>query len=129
MSELEKAIQCRSVALRSWAEVATYDWGDEFACKEIRKLADSFLDKHPEHLIDLTKLSSSDLEELNFGKWEEDSPLRLIPLWLYPFCDKSVEVTSIFGEKLKLSEADTDNRFGYLAFGINKNKETDGKQA
>lgn len=119
MTELEKAKSCRRIALTSWGEVNQYDWSPEFCKEEIKGKADGFLDRHSEYEINLNNLSESDLDELEFGKWSEESNLRLIPIWLKPFC-KNTEVISISGEKVMLDEADNDHRFGCLAFGVKK---------
>ncbi len=120
MTDLEKAKTCRKVALRSWAEVNQYSWDAEFSYKQIKESSERFMIDNPEYKVDIRNLSESDMDDLDFGKWSDDSDLRLIPLWLKPFC-KSIEVISIMGNKEMLDEADNDNRFGCMAYGINTN--------
>jgi hypothetical protein len=56
---------------------------------------------------------------LDFGKWNEDNPIRLIPLWLLPFLASEFDCQDIIGKKhSKLPEIDNDHRFGYLAYGV-----------
>jgi hypothetical protein len=67
--------------------------------------------------LDVSILSREQLMSLDFGKWDEESDLMLLPLWVKPFV-KDIEVTSINGDKLLLSETDNDVRFGCIAFGV-----------
>jgi len=66
---------------------------------------------------DIRTLNETEMELLGFGKWDEDTGLRLIPLWAKPFI-KNIEVTAIDGEKIMLDQADNDIRFGCIAYGI-----------
>ncbi len=65
------------------------------------------------------EMTDKQCEELGFGKWEENNPMRLIPLWLMPFLSDEIETESINGKKYtKKSAIDNDNRFGCLAYGV-----------
>jgi hypothetical protein len=69
--------------------------------------------------IDPTDLSFEEMIELGFGSWSEESPMRLIPIWLFPFLADEFKSESISGSKhSKLSEIDNDHRFGCLAYGV-----------
>lgn len=65
-------------------------------------------------------MTDRQLDALGFGRWSSQSPMRLIPLWLFPFLAESLVVECIDGETklIKKSEMDTDSRFGCLAYGI-----------
>lgn len=39
------------------------------------------------------------MTDLGFGKWSEESTIRLIPLWLFPFLAEEIETECIDGEK------------------------------
>lgn len=66
---------------------------------------------------DVRTLNETEMELLGFGKWNEDTGLRLIPLWAKPFIE-NIEVTSISGDIKMLDEAEDDSRFGCIAYGI-----------
>lgn len=92
-------------------------WTTEFAWKETAKLLDSFtkevVGKLPWH-----DLTSAELDALGFGAWSEETGLRLIPIYLYWAIPPATRVTCFDGTTQELSEADTDSRFGCLAFGF-----------
>lgn len=68
--------------------------------------------------IDWKNLTLQEAKELRFRRWEEESDLWLIPIWLYPFIPEDLELTSIGGNKGFAHNIDTDVRFGCLAWGI-----------
>lgn len=68
--------------------------------------------------IDWKNLTIEEARELRFRKWDEESDLWLIPIWLYPFIPEDLELTSIGGNKGFAPNIDTDVRFGCLAWGI-----------
>jgi hypothetical protein len=102
-------------------------WNDEFCAKQIREIPELFADKLQG--LNISKLTEEEMKDLGFGVWDEDNPMRLIPLWLLKFLPDQIETESIGGEKkiLEKSTMDNDHRFGCLAYGIIPalNKETD----
>jgi len=70
--------------------------------------------------LDLTSLTDAELQALGFMRWDDGSPLRLIPAWLHPFLPDELEATTIGGETRvwKRHEIDNDQRFGMLAWGV-----------
>ena len=68
----------------------------------------------------IAELNAEQMDDLGFGGWSEENPMRLIPLWLYQFLPDEIETECIDGKKtrLKKSEMDTDNRYGMLAYSI-----------
>jgi hypothetical protein len=123
MKEFEKCKLARKMILTKAAEIICYkdSWSDKFKIEEINSLGDNFK-KHNE-LIDLSKLTRDQAEELEFGNWSEDTEMLLIPLWIYPFLDNTVKlkVECIDGEVKDLypNEMDNDHRFGFIAYGLN----------
>ena len=65
--------------------------------------------------INLNELSFEELKLLDFPLWDEN--LYLIPLWIYPFLDKKIEVTCINGDKIALGAINLEHIYGCLAYG------------
>ena len=94
-----------------------YDtWNAETAWR----VASEVLDKLADEAKDLPwlDLSAAELDALGFSEWSKETGLWLIPSHLYRAIPGDTEVTAFDGETQKLSDADTDNRFGCLAFGF-----------
>jgi len=119
LSVFESVNWIRNYILKYTGEVLNYkNWGAEFSYEQLMKSVDSFNQKHSKYLnLEICELTYEQLEQLGFGKWSDDTPLRLIPLWLFPFLPETI-YTGIGEEQLKKSEMDTDHRCGYLAYGI-----------
>jgi hypothetical protein len=124
MNTFEKCKKIRTVILNRSAEVIAYkNWNDEFSAKQIRNIPDD-VDKmkHGKELFGIqpSELTEDEMIDLGFGKWSDETPMRLIPLWLFPFIAEEIETECIDGEKklMKKSEMDNDNRFGCLAYGV-----------
>ena len=64
------------------------------------------------------KLTIPEARLIGFKQWEEENNLMLIPGYLHQFIPKELELYSISGKKVQLSETDTECRFGCLAYGI-----------
>ena len=129
MTTYEKCKNIRRMIVNRAAEVMNYSWDDDFSTKWIRLFPDG-LKEQKKHGVDYFGIQPSDLTEtemmeLGFGVWSEETPMRLIPLWLYPFLADEITVESIIGKKatIKRTDIDTDNRFGCLAFGVIPRKE------
>lgn len=123
MTTYEKCQAIRRMIMNRAAEVMVYEsWGDDFAAKQIRKFPDDLAKQ--EHGMDYfgihpAEMTDKQLEDLGFGRWGDETPMRLIPLWLLPFLADEIETECINGEKItKKSEMDKDNRFGCLAYGV-----------
>lgn len=86
---------------------------------DIRQSWDKFCSSiNNNSLIDWKNMTREEAVELRFCKWDEESDLWLIPIWLYPFIPNDLELTSIGGDKGFAPNIDTDTRFGCLAWGI-----------
>ena len=117
--ELCKAIRRRIV--NRAAEVMNYtSWDHEFAANEIRTIPAKIMADEAFEPIRLEELTAEQMDDLGFGMWSEENPMRLIPLWLFPFLPEEINCGCIDGEngKLKKSEMDNDHRFGSLAYGV-----------
>ncbi len=73
-----------------------------------------------EKLIDFNNLTIEEARELRFCKWQENSNLYLIPIWLYPLISVGLELTSVSGEKIVFdgNNIADDIRFDCIAYGI-----------
>ena len=108
--------------LTSTAMCVEYDsWSDEFQVKEIARAMSpksnfGFSEIPMIQKEDLEAMTWSELVDFGFVNW--GSELLLIPLYLAPFMDPDMELTSIMGKVSTLSECDKDARQGCIAFGI-----------
>lgn len=96
------------------------NWSDEFVARQLRELPRDILEEDAEFgQIQPAELTYAECNSLGFGRWTKNSPLRLIPLWLFPFLAEEIRTTCINGSKcLCKADMDTDSRFGCLAYGI-----------
>jgi hypothetical protein len=119
--EKVKAIR-RSLLIRVGESLSYESWTNEFRLSNIKDIHKNLKEWEKENgsfKIDPTDLSFEEMIELGFGSWSEESPMRLIPIWLYPFLSDEFESESISGSKhSKLSEIDNDHRFGCLVYGV-----------
>lgn len=117
----EKCCGIRRILLNRAAEVMCYhNWDDAFATKQIRELPEFFRDRWPNYCdVQPAELTSAQCDELGFGSWSKENPMRLIPLWLFPFLAAEIKTQCIDGSTvLKKADMDNDHRFGCLAYGI-----------
>ena len=71
--------------------------------------------------VDPSQLTKQEMENLMFGKWNDESELMLIPLWLKPFLTHQFPGASIMNEEVVIlitSELDNESRMGLLAYGV-----------
>ena len=101
------------------SEEYVYKWNDNNT-----KSFDMFYDELKKN-IDVTKLTKEEAEKLRFRRWsEEQLNLYLFPLWIVPIIPEGLEVTCIYGEKVKYEKdrMDNDIKFGCVAYGIEINE-------
>lgn len=91
--------------------------------KDIRSAWGTFCNSVKDH-IDWKNLTLEEAKELRFRRWDEESNLYLIPIWLYPMIPGDLELTSIGGTKAFKEDIDSDTRFGMLAWGVILKEET-----
>lgn len=121
MTTFEKCQTIRKLIVNRAAEVMCYTmWSDEFAAKQIREIPDVLLERHPElGKIQPSELTEEECNSLGFGQWNADNPMRLIPIWLFPFLADEIQTTCIDGSSvLRKADMDNDHRYGCLAYGI-----------
>ena len=128
LTTYEKCQLIRKIIINRAAEVMNYSWDDEFSVKNIRDIPKDLKERDAREdansdesllSIDCTDLTDDEANALGFVKWAEYSPIRLIPLYLFPFLKEEFEAESIDGTVIiKKSEMDNDHRFGCLAYGI-----------
>lgn len=95
-------------------------WGYKFRCENTDKELDKVYAELQEH-IDWDNLTYAECEELRFGIWEKENPLRLIPIWLYRAIPNGTKLTCIDGTEIVFERdkfKDTDVRYYCLAYGI-----------
>lgn len=122
MNTYELCQNYRRIILNRAAEVMNYtSWDFEFCTKQIREIPEFLKEKEGFALIDPNDLTEDQMKDLGFGLWSEENPIRLIPLWLFPFLKDEFSAGSIGDEPatmIKKSEMDNDHRFGCLAYGV-----------
>lgn len=124
MNTFEKCQNIRRMIINRSAEVMVYNsWSDSFAAKQLRdfpKELNSTENGCKYFDIDPCDLTEPEMSDLGFGFWQAGNPMRLIPLWLYPFLAEEFPTECIDGETalMKKSELNTDSRFGCLAYGV-----------
>jgi len=124
MNTCEKCCSIRSMILTRAAEVMNYDWDAKFSKKNVKEFPNDLREKidtggNDFFNIQPSELTEKEMDKLGFGDWTKENPIRLIPLWLFPFLAENIKTNCIDeSEKLKKSEMDTDHRFGYIAYGV-----------
>ena len=121
MTAYELCQNYRRIILNRAAEVMNYTWDPEFCALQIREIPEVLKGKEGFELIDTNDLTEEQMKNLDFGLWSEENPIRLIPLWLYPFLKEefaSGDISDGPVHMVKKSEIDTDHRFGCLAYGV-----------
>ena len=122
MTTFEKAKVIRTSLLTRCGEAMNYSWSNDYKIENLNNIHESI--EHWEKEEGTFKINPQDLtleemKELGFGKWSDEDKIMLIPIWLFPFLCEEFESVSIGGTKhSKLSELDTDHRFGCLAYGV-----------
>lgn len=120
----KEIINCLTWLANRVSETTQYEnWSDEFCRKEIKKASQKFVDEMQKHL-DWDNLTEDDCKELRFGKWDEESGIYLIPLYLFPIIPIGLKVYSISGDEIVNdgTNLDNDTRFGCVAYGIKPKK-------
>jgi len=123
-STFEKCMNIRQFIMNRAAEVIVYggkgSWSPEFCFEQMTAFVEKQKKNSPDYYqIQPSELTSEQMDTLRFGRWSEDDPMRLIPLWLFPFLADDVRVRCIDGsETLKKADMDDDHRFGQLAYGV-----------
>jgi hypothetical protein len=125
LTTFEKCNAIKRTILRAAAESIMYEsWNKDFKLKnllEVPEIVSKWEKKHGSFKIDPNEMTKEELEKLEFGKWDKESSLMLIPIWLYPYLADNLKTISISGsEHTTKAEIDDDHRFGNLAYGVIK---------
>lgn len=121
METFELCKMIRRAIVNRAAEVMAYEsWSADFCAKQIREIPEWVKGSENFSQIRPAELTAEQMEELGFGRWSDESPLMLIPLWLLPFLADEFEGGCIDGESrvFKRDDLDNDHRFGCLAYGV-----------
>jgi len=111
-----KALQ-DSLLERAASSIVYDSWDTDFRVKHLTDILNLKWVKG--NKVDPTVLTEAECDELGFKVWNDDNPMRLIPMWLWPFLADEFHCTSILGEECySKADMDDDSRFGCLAYGI-----------
>lgn len=117
-------MNCLTYLANRVSETTQYEnWSDKFCRKEIKEASQKFVEEIKNH-IDWNNLTEEDCKELRFDKWDEESGIYLIPLYLFPIIPIGLKVYCISGEEIVNDGTNLDNdiRFGCIAYGIKPRK-------
>lgn len=120
----KEILNCLTYLANRVSETTQYEsWSDEFSRKEIKEANQKFVDEIKKH-IDWENLTEEDCKELRFGRWDEESGIYLIPLYLFPIIPIGLKVYSISGNEIVNDGTNlcNDIRFGCIAYGIKPKK-------
>ena len=123
MSDYEFLLNVRQAIVYRAAEVFCYRLESDFSYKRIKEIPDVFSKSKCFRKVDPNEMTKEQLLDLGFQKWDEDSGLMLIPLYIYPFLKDEImcgSISDIEARLIKVSEIDIDHRFGCLAYGVFK---------
>ena len=123
MSDYDFLLMVRQTIINRAAEVFCYSWSDDFSFKRMKEIPDVFSKSDYFRKVDPNEMTKEQLLDLGFQKWDEDSGLMLIPLYIYPFLKDEImcgSISDICSRLIKVSEIDIDHRFGCLAYGVFK---------
>ncbi len=109
----------RNILMRASETIQYNSWSDEFCRKQMSDMVDMLKSREYDN-IDPTLLSYQEMDDLGFGRWDGNSPMRLIPLWLLPFLIDQFFCADIGGKMCvrKKVDLDNDHRGGLLAYGV-----------
>ena len=123
MSDYEFLLMVRQAIVNRAAEVFCYNWNNAFSSKRIKEIPDVFSKSDYFRKVDPNEMTVDQLDNLGFKKWDDESCLMLIPLYVYPFLKDEFmcgSISDIAARNIKASDIDTDTRSGCLAYGVFK---------
>lgn len=134
--ELSTFAKCESIRngllIRVGESLSYKEWSPAFKLENIENIhtsVSSWERQHGSFKIDPNDLTEEQLISLGFARWSEQLPIRLIPIWLFPFLAEEFECYSIGGIKYnKKSAIDSDHRMGALAYGVLPKNFVDGTE-
>lgn len=120
----KEIMNCLTYLANRVSETTQYEsWSDEFSRKEIKEAEQKFVDEIKKH-IDWDNLTEEDCKELRFVRWDKESGIYLIPLYLFPIIPIGFKVYCIDGREIVNdgTNLDNDTRFGCIAYGVKPKK-------
>ena len=123
MSDYEFLLMVRQAIVNRAAEVFCYNWDNTSSSKRIKEIPDVFSKSDYFRKVDPNEMTVDQLDNLGFQKWDDESGLMLIPLYVYPFLKDEFmcgSISDIAARNIKASDIDTDTRSGCLAYGVFK---------
>jgi hypothetical protein len=95
-------------------------WYPEFVTNRLRSVPAHIKRLEKYQPVDPSLLTKTEALDLGFGTWSDDSDLRLIPVWLFPYLVPEFQGGDIadFEGLICVKDHDADHRFGCLAFGV-----------
>ena len=123
MSDYDFLLMVRQAIVNRAAEVFCYNLDDNFSSERIKEIPDVFSKSEYFRNVDPNEMTKDQLINLGFQKWDDESWLILIPLYVYPFLKDEImcgSISDICARLIKVSEIDIDHRFGCLAYGVFK---------
>ena len=102
------------------AEIYEYGWEASFSAQYVKEKFEHFISSYrefPEEVPNFCSMSVEELKNFGFAPWHGGS-LMLIPFYLKEILPQDMIVESIYGDKVKLSEADNNNLVGVMVYGI-----------
>ena len=111
---INELLSIRNAIATMAAEIYQYDWSADFCKKYVKEITNRY--KSDFVTFSLHGINETEACSLGFFQW--DDTMWLIPLWILPFLREDEWVFCIDGTYRKIGDADNDNRFGMLAYGI-----------
>lgn len=121
MTTYELCRHIRRIIVNKAAGVMLYNqsWGAVSCMDEIALAAEKIKKMEDYRDLQLAELTLTEMTELGFGRWSEESTGRLIPGWMFPFLPNEIKTSCMDGSAvLRKSEMDNDTRFGCLAYSV-----------
>ena len=123
MSDYDFLLMVRQAIVNRAAEVFCYNWDADFSSERIKEIPGVFSKSKYFRKVDPNEMTKDQLVNLGFQRWDDESGLLLIPLYVYPFLKDEIiggSISDICARLIKVSEIDLDHRFGCLAYGVFK---------
>lgn len=97
------------------AEVFLFNISDK---EKLIRIGSLWEDMKIEYIVLNNDLTQKEALDLGLKKWDSESSLFLLPLWLCLCLSPGTEVISVDGEKDMLCNVDKDIRYGCIAWGF-----------
>lgn len=121
------SIVLRNMATQAAQSIEYPTWSDEFAREQTIGIVGKIKESLWFEPVNPALLTEEQMKILMFNKWDEESGIMLIPLYLRQFIKEGTPVMSISNETsyFSLETTDNDHRYGCLAYGVIPAKEAE----